>query len=117
MRIDRKRDEELARRKGFARRTVIQSIWLLLSAAATYFFLRYLIDNDHLSYELFYSQLSLPRWLPEWAILLALIVVGVVILQFFFFLAFALASSEGRAQTGRATPFSRHHDPFDDDYR
>ncbi len=117
MRIDRRRDMELARRKGFARRTVIQSVWLLLSAAATYFFVRYLMDNNYLSFDLVYRQLALPSWLPEWALLLALIVLGVVILQFFFFLAFALVSPDGRAQTGRATPYSRNKDLFDDDYR
>jgi hypothetical protein len=117
MRIDRRRDQELARRKGFARRTVIQTIWLLLSAIATYFFVRYLMANDYLTYELFYSRLSIPRWLPEWAIMLILILAGVVILQFFFFLAFALVSPQGRAQSGRATPYSRHNDSFDEDYR
>lgn len=117
MRIDRHRDEELARRKGFARRTVIQSVWLLFSAVATYLFIRYLMSNDYLSYDLLYRQLSLPRSLPEWAILLAMIVIGVVILQFFFFLAFALVSPDGRTQTGRATPYSRHQDSFDDNYR
>lgn len=117
MRIDRRHEEELASRRGFARRTVIQSIWLLLSAAATYLFVDYLLDNDYLAYEQFYRQFSLPQWLPEWAIMLALIVLGVVILQFFFFLAFALVSPEGRTQTGRATLRSRHKDSFDDDYR
>lgn len=117
MRIDRRRDQELARRRGFARRTVVQSVWLLLSAAATYFFVRYLMTNNYLSYEQIYRQLSLPPSLPEWAILLAMIVIGVGILQFFFFLAFALVSPDGRAQTGRATPYSRHNDPFEDNYR
>ena len=117
MRIDRLHDQELARRKGFARRTVIQSVWLLISAVAIYFFVRYLMGNDYLSYEVIYRQLSLPRWLPEWAILLAMIVVGVGIMQFFFFLTFALVSPDGRAQSGRATPYSRNNDPFDGDYR
>jgi hypothetical protein len=42
---------------------------------------------------------------------------GVILLQFFFFLAFALVRPEGRAQTGRATAYSRNRDPLDDERR
>ena len=45
----------------------------------------------------------------------ALIVIGVGILQFFFFLAFALVSPTG-AHDRRAT-LLRHNDPFEDNYR
>jgi hypothetical protein len=117
MRIDQRRNQELARRKGFARRTVVQSIWLLISAVATYFFVRYLMANDYLSYDVFYNRLLIPQWVPEWGILLALVLAGVILLQFFFFLAFALVRPEGRAQTGRATAFSRNRDPLDDERR
>lgn len=117
MRIDRQREEELARRKGLTTRTIIQGTWLLISIIATYLFIRYLMAAGSLSYDLLYNRLLVPRWVPEWALLAALILLGVIILQFFFFLAYAIFSPEGRAQTGRPTAYSRNPDPFEDDYR
>lgn len=117
MRIDRQRETELARRKGLTTRTILQGTWLLISGVATYLFISYLMNNDILSYDLLYNRLLVPRWIPEWALLAILVLVGVIILQFFFFLAYAIVSPEGRVQTGRPTPHSRNPDPFDDDYR
>lgn len=117
MRLDRQREQELARRKGLTTRTIVQGAWLLISIVATYLFIRYLMANDYISYGFLYNRLLVPRWVPEWALMAVLILAGVIVLQFFFFLAYAIFSPEGRAQTGRPTVHSRNPDPFDDDYR
>jgi hypothetical protein len=117
MRLDRRREEELARRKGLTTRTIVQGFWLLISAVATYFFVRFLMANDYLSYAFLYNRLLVPRWIPEWALMLGLVLIGVIILQFFFLLAFAIVSPAGRAKSGTPTPYSRNPDPFDNDYR
>ncbi|MDT8307670.1 MAG: hypothetical protein RRC07_17180 [Anaerolineae bacterium] len=117
MRLDRQREEELARRKGLTTRTIVQGTWLLISIGATYLFIRYLLDNEYLSFDFLYNRLLLPGWVPEWALWALLILAGVIVLQFFFFLAYAIFSPEGRAKTGRPTVYSRNPDPFDDDYR
>jgi hypothetical protein len=117
MRLDRRREEELARRQGLTTRTIIQGIWLLISAVVTFLFIRYLMANDYLSYAFLYNRLLVPRWVPEWALMLVLILAGVIILQFFFLLAFAIVSPEGRAKSGTPTAYSRNPDPFDNDYR
>ncbi len=117
MRIDRLREKELARRKGLTTRSIIQGFWLLISALATYLFVGYLMDNDYLSNAFLYNRLLVPRWVPEWALMLGLVLIGVIILQFFFLLAFAIASPQGRAKSGTPTAFSRNPDPFDSDYR
>jgi hypothetical protein len=117
MRLDRRREEELARRKGLTTRAIVQGIWLLISAVAAYFFVRYLMDNDYLSYAFLYNRVLVPRWIPEWAVLLGLVLIGVIILQFFFLLAFALVSAQGRAKSGTPTAYSSNPDPFDSDYR
>lgn len=117
MRLDRRNERELARRKGFARRTILQLIWLFISAVLVYFLIQYLLDNNYLSYPMLYSRFLIPPGVPQWAVMAGLILLGVIVLQFFFFLAYAFASAEGRQQTGKPTPYSRNPDPYDKDYR
>jgi hypothetical protein len=69
MRLEKKNEEMLARRKGLTGRTIIQTIWLAISFVAAYFFINYLIDQDYISYDQIYNGFSLPRSVPEWAIL------------------------------------------------
>lgn len=127
MRLERKHEEELARRKGMSRKTVIQTIWLAISIGVAYFIARLLFNNDIMSPNVFrdvvvdVGQLvfrqsigrgDVPVWVG-WGIFIFLIV---VVMQFFFFMGFALVSSEGRRRTGNPSMHSRVKDPFDDRY-
>lgn len=113
MRLEKKREEELAQRKGMTGRTIIASIWLLISIVAGYFLVTYLIDQDYLSLSIFYSW-GVPRAIPEWVFLVALILVVVAIMQFFLFFGFMMVSPEGRRRTGDPSLYSRSKDPFGD---
>ncbi len=116
MRIEKKKEEELAQRKGLTKRTIVQIIWLGISFVLGYFLAKYLFDSGVLTPSFFYVQLFVPRSVPEWG-LVAMSTVGIVILlQIMFVIGFIIASPEGRRRTGNPSLHSRRKDPFDDRY-
>ena len=112
MRLEKKREEELARRKGMTGKTIIQFIWLLISFGIAYFVVKALFDQRVLSYNMIYG-VGVPRTVPGWAIMLVFMFVIVVAMQFFIFIGYALANPEGRRRTGDPTMQSRTKDPYD----
>jgi len=113
MRLEKKKDEELAAREGMAGKTIIAFIWLTISAVAAYFLVKYMFDTSTLRYSTFYS-LGLPSQVPNWVILVGMIILVVAIMQSFLMFGFMLASPEGRRRTGDASLHSRSKDPLDD---
>ncbi len=114
MRIEKKKDEELAERKGLTKRTIIQVIWLGISIALGYFLAKYLFDSSVLTPSLFYAQLFIPRSVPQWGLIAITTIAIVIMLQVMFSIGFIIASPEGRRRTGDPSLQSRHKDPFDD---
>lgn len=117
MQIEKRRQQELKEREGLAKRTVAQTVWLLLSGVIAYFVVIYLFEQELLTYAFFYSSLGLPGWVEEWMIQVGLILVGVFILQFFFVLGYAFASPQGRRPTGKASIRAQDPDPLENKYR
>jgi TRAP-type C4-dicarboxylate transport system permease small subunit len=117
MRLEKKRESELAERKGLAVRTVIQFIWLILSGVIAYFALNWFFTREQLTYEFFYTTLGIPRSVPEAVIMGVLILVIVFVMQFFLVMGYAIASPQGRERPGDPTPYSSTYDPMQDDYR
>lgn len=117
MRLEKKRDSELAERKGLAVRTIIQIIWLVLSGIIAYVALDWIFTSEQLSYDFFYTTLGIPRSVPEAVIMGALILVIVFVMQFFLIMGYAIASPQGRERTGNPSPYSSTYDPMQDDYR
>lgn len=118
MRIEKKQDEEIARRKGMTIKTIVQIVYLLISAAISYYIINLLLTSDEvgLSYAAIYRATNLPRSVPEVVILVVLIFLLVLLFQIFLWLGFAIASPEGRRKTGVPSLHSRHKDPFDQGY-
>ncbi len=114
MRIQKKKDEELAQRKGLTGRTIIMVIWLGLSFAVAYFLTTYLFNNDIVTYNMFYNDLRIPASIPKWGVQFIFMFAIVVMMQFFLYLGFFFASPEGRRRTGDPSMRSRNKDPFDD---
>jgi hypothetical protein len=117
MRLDRIREYELAKRKGSTLRTIVQTIWLLISFVVAYYISEWLFAEKVISYNFFYTQLSIPRAVPQWAILGALILLIVIVMQFFVLMGFLIGTPRGRAKSGRASAFSSNPDPFDTPYK
>lgn len=117
MRIEKKKEQELARRKGMTKRTVIQVIWLLISAAFAYYVVQGLFDGGYITMDFFYRELAIPRNIPEIAIQGALILLIVFIMQFFLIFGYVAASPQGRARSGKPSPYSSNPDPLENEYR
>ncbi len=115
MRIEKKQDEEIARRQGMTGKTVIQVVWFLISGIISYFLVTFMLNSEEVnfSYGLIYNTTGLPRSVPEGAILAILILILIMVFQVFLWLGFALASPEGRRKTGQPSLYSRNKDPFD----
>lgn len=114
MRLEKKREEELAKRRGLTGRTIIQVIWLLITGTLAYFFVNYLFSQGIVTANIFYNQLLIPRSVPEIGLKLLMVLGIVIVMQIVFSIGFIIASPEGRRRTGDATLKSRNKDPFDD---
>lgn len=116
MKLEKKKDAEIARRQGMTKQTIIQIVWFTISAIISYFLLTFLLNSDEISfsYGMIYGALGISRnTIPEGAILAILILIMVFFFQIFLWLGFMFASEEGRRQTGRASLHSQNYDPND----
>jgi hypothetical protein len=116
MHLEQKEQEELNRRKGLTLRTIIQIIWLIISFGLAYLLTNSLESENVFSYGQLYRSLSIPATVPRWAVQGAMMLIVVIIMQFLFFVIFALFSPEGRRKPGEPTLYSRTKDPFDRGY-
>jgi hypothetical protein len=110
MKIQKKRERELAERQGSARKTIVQGTWLLLSIIVAFILFRYLDQSGTLTMRYLRTQLSLPAAVPEVVIMAIAILVFVIISQFFLTLGFFFASPQGRRKPGRGDLYSSNRD-------
>jgi hypothetical protein len=116
MRLEKQREEEVARRKGLAVKTVLGLIWLGICFAAAYFFVGWLFETGELRPSFFWNQLFIPRSInADWVQVLAAIII-VVIMNFFVLLGFGFTSRKGRVRPGTPSLRSRNPDPLDKKY-
>ncbi|GMQ79565.1 MAG: hypothetical protein BMS9Abin02_2167 [Anaerolineae bacterium] len=115
MRIEMKRDRELAKRKGNARRTIVGIGWLALCFTVAYFLSEWLFEQEILDINFFYSRLLIPRTVNEIFVQIGFMAVIVILMQFLILIGYAFSSPIGRMRPGRASPYSR--DPDLDDHR
>ena len=116
MRLDAQKERELEKRKGFAGRTILAVIWLVICIGIGYFLINWLFEENYLNMGFFYGQLRIPPAIPEWVIIVASIVVIIVIINFFVLLGFAFFSPSGRRRPGTSYMYSSDPDPDDKKY-
>lgn len=125
MRLERKQDEEIAKRKGMSGRTLVAIIWLILSFGGAYLLARFIFESGILSPNLFrdaisdFGNMALKQaWrrsdIPVWVGWGVMIFILYMLMQVVFFMGFAIASPEGRRKGGEPSMYSRNKDPFDD---
>ena len=117
MRLEKKRLSDLEKRKGLTGRTVIQAIWLLITAVAAYFLIEAFIAQELFTYQQLRRWLFISPTVPEWAVQAGAILAFVIVMQFFFIFGFAFFSNTGRIRPGRPSLTSRNPDPLDKEYR
>lgn len=113
MRLEKKKNQELAKRKGLTGRTIAMVIFFLLSFVVAYFLANYLFAEGYLTTALFYNDLFIPEVVPEAGLKFITMFAIVVAMQIIFVLGFMLASPDGRRRTGDPSLYSRNKDPFD----
>jgi len=113
MRIEKQREEELARRKGMTGRTILGVFWLGICFAAAYFFIGWLFDSGDLTPGFFWNQLFIPRWVSAEALQILAAIVIVVAMNFFVLIGFGFSSRSGRTRPGTPSLKSRNPDPLD----
>ncbi len=116
MRLEKKRDAEIAQRQGSAKRTVFQIIWFIITMALGYFLINYLANTNFLDVQSLGRQLSIPTSWGKTAPILILAFVFAVFSQFFVMIGFLVAYPEGRRRLGDPTAYSRNVDPTDNQY-
>lgn len=113
MRLEKKKDEEIAARKGMTGKTIVAFIWLAISAVAAYFLVNYIFDTGALRYSTFYNM-GLPEQIPNWVIMAVMVLIVVAFMQSVLIFGYMLGSPEGRRRTGDASLYSHSSDPYDD---
>ena len=117
MRLEKQREEEVARRKGMTGRTILGFIWLGICFAAAYFFIGWLFETGELRPSFFWNQLFIPRWVSVDALQILAAIVIVVVMNFFVLLGFGFSSRSGRTRPGTPSLKSRNPYPLDREYR
>jgi hypothetical protein len=112
MRLDLKRESEIQQRKGLAKRTVVASAWLVASLVVGFFLTGWLLNSGAIDTAFFYDELSIPETVSLQIIRLILILLVVIVMQFFLIIGFALVSPEARKKTGLPTAEAQSVDPF-----
>jgi hypothetical protein len=115
MRLDAKRERELARRKGLALRTVLAVIWLGLCFVGAYFLLDYLFENEILRMSFFRGTLRIPFEISDGWVIFGSMVVIVVAINFLVLLVVGFFLPAGRRRPG--TPSMYSDDPDLDDHK
>jgi len=119
MRLDAKRERELARRRGFTLRTILAVLWLGLCFVGAYYLVGYLFENEILRFGFFRGQLRIPYEVSDTAIVIGVMVLIVVAINFLVLVVYGLFSSTGRRRPGTPSLYSSDPDPEDHkfDYR
>lgn len=114
MRLEKRHEAELAERKGSTGKTILQFLFLLIAFVISYFIANYMFNNGIVSYGRLRATFSfVPFYLPSWVLLGGVMLIIVVIIQFFITIGFTLGSPEGRRKTGKPSLHSRVKDPND----
>lgn len=116
MQLDRKRKEEMRRRKGTTTRTILQFVWLLIAFGLAGGFVWWIFDTGLMSEGDFYRA-GVSRDVPREAFMGMMVCITAAFLQMLFVLGFLIASPAGRARGGQATghSFNVKDDNLDDD--
>lgn len=116
MQLDRKRKEEMRRRKGTTTRTILQFVWLLFAFGMAGGFVWWAFDTGLITEGEFYRA-GIPRDVPKEAFMGILTCVVAAFLQMLFVLGFLIASPAGRTRGGQvsAHSFNVNDENLDDD--
>lgn len=113
MRIEKKHEAELEKRKGLTGRTILAALWLILSFSISYLFATWILSGDILSLDFFYQDVGISKSVSEVVIRIGLALVIFMIFQFFVLIGYAIASPKAKMRPGTPSTYSSEKDPYD----
>ena len=113
MRIEKKHEAELEKRKGLTKRTILAGLWLIISFAISYLAAGWLMSGDVLGLEFFYQDIGIPETVSEVVIQIAVAFVIFLLVQFFVLIGYAVTSPKAKMRPGTPTTYSSDKDPYD----
>lgn len=103
MRLDKIREREIEKRRGFTKRFLLALIWLSLTVFAATLLVNWLFDSGRLTYNQIVVYLRLPPSVSFETVKIGIIVLTVVVVQFITLVIVALATPAGRERPGKPT--------------
>lgn len=113
MRIDMKREAELAKRQGFANRTLVSLAGMGATLVVALLLATVLFSLKIITPEFFYEELVVPTAVSESVLRLTTTLILFVIMQLFLLMGYAILSPSARAKTGQPTVRAVDPDYYD----
>ncbi len=113
MRIDMKRNAEVAKRKGLANRTAFAILALFGGFVVAYVLTSVLFSREVLKVNFFYNELHVPRDVSEGIIYLAVAFLFTFFFQFIAIMVYALANPTARERPGTPTAVAKDPDYYE----
>lgn len=114
--IDKKRQVETEKRKGFSTRTIISLVVLSIGFIISYFFTGWLLSSGIVTMDLFYVDLSIPETISQSVIRFAMVLVTVFVMQTASVIGFAMATPNARKRSGQPTALAQDPDFYESQY-
>ena len=123
MKLERKREEELAQRQGNTGRTVIMVIWLGIAGFASYYIANIIFTGGTLTYDQARDAMVFPiigltaprvNAIPDLLIQGSCILLILIFMQTILFVGFALGNPAARRKSGQANAYSKYKREFGD---
>ncbi|MDX1615303.1 MAG: hypothetical protein R3300_13395 [Candidatus Promineifilaceae bacterium] len=116
MRLERKKEAELARRKGNAVRTIIMLLWLLFSGLVAWGITEWLQESGTLTIQRVRTYLFLSPEIDSLWIRLGMMLIIIMAMQLVLLFVFAMFSKSARRRPGDASLYSRQKEGNVDKY-
>ena len=116
MRIEMKREAELAKRRGLANRTAVAVVTLILGFVIAYLLSALLFSKEIITVDFFYNELAIPETVNQAMLQIGFAFVIVIILQLIVVMAFGLTNPAARARPGTPTVEAKDLDYYDAHY-
>ena len=110
MKLQKKRDAEIAQRQGSTKKTIIFGIWLIISILLGVGLVYYLDSSGAYTLRTLRTNLQLPRTFPDLAVGAIAVFVIVVLSQIALSFGFLIANPEGRRKAGKGDLRTRYND-------
>ncbi len=113
MKIEKRREQELAKREGNWKRTLLQTFALLVSFGIAYVAVGFLDEQKIITTGMVRGAFQLSSRVPQWAVIGGMMLVIVVLIQFILMIGYFAASPQGRRKAGDGDMYSTNKEQYE----